>query len=148
MWLSVGSSVLPIGRLRGGLVSAAAHVFADGELTLCPGTGEECIPGTFVRTRGGRIVITLPEEVVEAFEAGFEAELEQALANFRNRPVDLALRFRRDKLRFTGAVQKRGGRFAIHLRFPWEATTEDLKQRRLRGVFRLRGSATTMALDD
>ena len=87
-------------------------------------------------------MITLPDEVIDAFEAGFELELEQALSNFRGAPSTSRSRFRRDKLRFTGAVQERGQALRDPPPVPVGGDDDDLKPRRMHGVFRMRGMPT------
>jgi hypothetical protein len=143
MSLEVGASVPPFGRLRGG-VSTMTHFFADGIFAICP-TDDSCMPGRFARGRGGRLDLELLPEVVDALEAGLEVELEETFARLRGRPVDLALSFRREKIRLTARISKSGSKLRIDLRFPYVATTDDLRTRRIQGVFRMHGDEETLA---
>jgi hypothetical protein len=139
----VGATVPPYGRLRGS-IQVMTHLFDDGELAICP-ADDSCLPGTFVPGRGGRLEIELLPEVVDALEAGLEAELEETFSELRERPVDLALSFRRDKLRLTARVAKNGARLRVDLRFPWVASTQGLRVKRLHGVFRMHADGETLA---
>ena len=141
--LQVRIGVPPFGFLEGSLYGRV-HLFEDGNFLLCP-SPDACIPGTFQRKRNGRLKLQLAQEILDAFEAVLEEDLEGALSDLRGHPVDLALHFRADSIRLEASVSRRGKRLSIKLAFPYEARTNDLGRGRLRGTFRIRGSAETMA---
>jgi len=141
--MQVRVGVPPYGHLEG-LLYARVHFFEDGGFLICP-SPEACIPGSFQRKRGGRLALHLDQEIVDVLEATLEGDLEEALSDFHGHPVDLALSFRDSRIQLKAAVSRKGKRLSVSLAFPYEAYTNDLGRGRLRGTFRIRGSADTMA---